>query len=280
MDTSTQVNLLSPFQFIGIVIAILASYFLWQRWRARRLTNEPFKAEWQAILKKNLPVYKNLPESLITQLHHHVQLFIRDKSFYGCNGLTITDEMRVTIAGEACLLLLNRKTNDYYQLQSILVYPASFITSKESRDEAGLVSKQENHLLGESWQQGKVILSWQDVLQGARNFTDGQNVVLHEFAHQLDQESGVANGAPLLGAHSSYQRWSCVLAKEFSQLQESSKLGYTSLIDRYGATNPAEFFAVVTEVFFERPVQLQQSHPELFMQMKDFYALDPREWVA
>ena len=279
MQNLDSTNLLSPQQFIGFIFAALIITLLYRRWRAWRLQTTPFPKTWHTILIKNIPVYKKLTTELQAQLKLAIKQFIRDKTFYGCNGLEITDEMRVTVAGEACMLLLNRQTSHYDKLQSILLYPASFVTSKTARDEAGLVSQQENHLLGESWQQGKVILSWQDVLRGAENFTDGQNVVLHEFAHQLDQESGAANGAPLLGEYSSYQRWSSVLAKEFSTLQCQSEHGFPSLIDQYGATNPAEFFAVVTETFFERPMQLHKKHPELFAQMKEYYALDPREWL-
>ena len=190
----------------------------------------------------------------------------------------MTDEIRVTIAGEACLLLLNRSTNAYFQLYHILVYPSSFVAAREERNEAGVVSQKETGLLGESWSQGKVILSWDDVIKGARNFNDGHNVVLHEFAHQLDQESGSANGAPLLGSQSCYQRWSSVLSEEFENLQHQTHHGFKSVIDEYGATNPAEFFAVVTETFFERPNELKKKHPDLFDEMKTFYAVDPCEW--
>lgn len=265
-------------QFLSIVILLALMFIIVRRWRVGQFEKGPFPAEWIAILQANIPVYSRLPEVLRSQLHGGIKRFIRDKKFYGCDGLVMTDEIRVTIAGEACLLLLNRSTNHFYKLHHILVYPDSFVASREEQNEAGVVSQKSTGLLGESWSRGKVILSWDDVIKGASNFSDGHNVVLHEFAHQLDQESGSANGAPLLGARSSYQRWATVLSEEFVQLQRQTQHGYRSVIDQYGATNPAEFFAVVTETFFERPHQLRKRHPELFEQMKDFYAVDPSQW--
>ena len=267
----------SPIIILFSIVLLAVSLLIYKRWQKKRILNSPFPASWQQILLANLPIYRKLPAPLSDQLHREIRRFLHDKTFYGCNGLVMTDEIRVTIAGEACLLLLNRKTNHYYQLHYILVYPTSFVVSREQRSEQGVVSQTQVAVLGESWQQGKVILSWQGVLSGAKNFSDGHNVVLHEFAHQLDQESGSANGAPLLGSRSSYRRWASVLAAEFAQLQQHSG-GYRQIIDQYGATNPAEFFAVVTETFFERPLALQKKHPQLFAEFEDFYAVNPSDW--
>ncbi len=265
--------------FLIFLCSCAAIWLIWKQFKKWQFKNQPFPTEWNEILNTNLPIYSKLPQPLRQQLDHKVKYFIRDKTFYGCDGLVVTDEIRVTIAGQACLLLLNRPTNHYYKLHHILVYPSSFVASRSEQNESGVVSHKRTGMLGESWSQGKVILSWDDVIKGANNFSDGQNVVLHEFAHQLDQESGSTNGAPLLGTQSSYQSWAKVLSKEFETLQRQTNSGYGSLIDQYGATNPAEFFAVVTETFFERPVQLRHRHPELFEEMKLFYAVDPTEWV-
>ncbi|MFD2229587.1 zinc-dependent peptidase [Alkalimarinus sediminis] len=262
--------------FVGVVVAVVIAIIKFRRWSFERT---PFPPEWISVLSRNIPIYSRLPLALKNQLNRHVKYFLRDKRFYGCDGLVLNDEIRVTIAGQACLLLLNRPTNHYYKLHHILVYPSSFVAARTEQNESGVVSQKHTGLLGESWSQGKVILSWDDVMKGAKNFSDGHNVVLHEFAHQLDQESGSTNGAPLLGAQSSYQSWTRVLSDEFEQLQKQARSGYSSLIDQYGATNPAEFFAVVTETFFERPIQLRRRHPELFEEMKSFYAVDPSEWV-
>jgi hypothetical protein len=266
--------------FLLGVAALLVLIVVVPRYRRRQLLAQPFPAQWQQVLTENLPIYRTLPADTRQQLHRHIVLFLQEKKFYGCGGLDITDEIRVTIAAEACLLLLNRATSGYGDLQAILVYPAAYIAPREQRDSSGVVHSDTSTMLGESWSSGRLILSWDDVQRGARNFTDGHNVVLHEFAHQLDQESGSANGAPLLGAHSSYQSWARVLAGEFAQLQQQVETGQPSLIDPYGALNPGEFFAVATEVFFERPEDLQHLHPELFDQLKTYYCVDPRQWQA
>ena len=267
---------MNPVHFVIAIVVIFTTVAGVRYYRRKQFDNQPFPEAWSAVLHKNIPIYSSLPDALQVQLQRLVKVFIRDKKFYGCDGLIITDEIRVTIAGEACLLILNRPTNDFYQLYYILVYPSSFIASRKEHGADGVVSQKATGLLGESWSQGKVILSWDDVIKGAKDFSDGQNVVLHEFAHQLDQESGSTNGAPLLGAASSYQRWTCVLSKEYQRLQGGRK----GVIDQYGATNPAEFFAVVTETFFERPVQLKTKHPALFEEMKSFYAVDPSDWIS
>lgn len=176
------------------------------------------------------------------------------------------------------MLLLNRPAGVYPRLRYIIVYPSAFIVEHEDIDEAGVVDLNPRDLLGESWDQGKVILAWDGVLRGAQNFSDGQNLVLHEFAHQLDSETGEVDGAPLLGGHGSYRSWAEVLSGEFIALQEDSRHGRQSLIDHYGATNPAEFFAVATEAFFEKPRQMAEHHAELFETLRDYYRVDPREW--
>jgi len=133
-------------------------------------------------------------------------------------------------------------------------------------------------LLGESWDRGKVILSWDDVGKDAKNMTSGHNVVLHEFAHQLDFEGGSANGAPLLRGRGSYQRWAEVLSSEYASLCQRNSSGLKDVMDNYGSCNPAEFFAVATEAFFEKPHILQQQHPELYDELREYYCVDPREW--
>jgi len=266
------------FSLLLLAIIIVIAVFLYKKRQYQQAINQPFPQEYQTILNKRLPIYEKLPEPLRIKLHQHILCFIYTKIFIGCNDLTITDEMRVTIAAEACLLILNRPSSCYAALKWIYVYPSVFVAKQAQRNEYGIVSTKKRHLLGESWQNGKVILAWDSVESGMANFSDGQNVVLHEFAHQLDQENGSANGAPLLYTKDSYRIWSKVFSDEFSALQHSLATGHCSLIDSYGATNPAEFFAVVTEVFFERASSLKKLHPELFQLLKDYYQLDPRIW--
>ncbi|MEZ5534237.1 MAG: zinc-dependent peptidase [Thiolinea sp.] len=266
---------------IVIILLCLAAVavFTWPRYRLRKALAEPFPAEWRRILQRNIPVYRRMPTDLPLQLKRRIQQFIHEKHFTGCGGLEVTDEMRVTIAASACLLLLNRKTSVYPGLKYILVYPDAFMVQHETLDEAGLPNIGYRGLLGESWSNGKVILSWEDVLQGSRDFGDGANVALHEFAHQLDHETGSTNGAPFIGSRAGYRRWAKVLTEEFERLQRAAYRGDQTLLDHYGATEPAEFFAVVTETFFEMPEQMREKHPALFEQLQNYYRVNPADWL-
>lgn len=263
--------------FIALVVFVL--YFYFTRWRNHWLRSRPFPDSWLPILCVALPVYSSLSREEQLRLRQLIQLFIARKRFYGCNGLTITDEMRVTIAAEACLLLLNKGWAVYPKLTSVLVYPTAFRVERDQHNADGTVTLGGNNLLGESWSNGKVILSWDDVENGVRDFTDGHNVVLHEFSHQLDAESGSTNGAPRL-RHNSYKSWATVFSANFESLRGSSLRGEETVMDEYGATNPAEFFAVATETFFEKPHQLSKKRPELYEQLSQYYQLDPRKWHA
>lgn len=269
--------------FITLLLgaAIVASILLipsWRRYQRSQLMAKPFPAAWREILKRHFPYFRALPADLQLQLKKHIQVFVAEKQFIGCDGLSVTDDMKVVIAAQACLLLLNRPDYYYPKLRQILIYPAAFVVSGKQADNAGVLHEQRRVLSGESWGLGKVILSWAATLDGAANPTDGRNVVIHEFAHQLDQEKGVANGAPLLQRSGDYQQWSGVMATEFGQLQQQAQTGQQSLFDHYGATNPAEFFAVISEVFFEQPQQLSRLHPQLYQLLSQFYRLNPLSW--
>lgn len=261
-----------------VIIAVgLADWI--PRFRLKRAIQAHFQPRFVAILEKNIPVHSRMPLELQQQLQQLIKQFLHEKDFYGCGGLEITDEIRVTIAGQACLLLLNRKPRVYPGLRSILVYPSAFVAPRTQVEPGGVVIHNEDGLLGESWGDGRVILAWDHVQQGATNFTDGHNVVLHEFAHQLDSESGSTNGAPVLGNLSSYRSWAAVLSREFSALQSDILHHNQTLLDHYGATNPAEFFAVATEAFYEQPAQMAEHHPQLFDELKKYYRIDPRDWL-
>ncbi|KQV99760.1 zinc-dependent peptidase [Rhizobacter sp. Root1221] len=268
-----------------IVMSLAAVYVGWlvaepwfiarrrARWRAL-----PFPAEWRAILRRRVPYLRGLPADLQLQLKQHMQVFLREKAFIGCRGLEITDEVRVTIAAQACLLLLNRPTDYYPNLRQVLVYPGAFLVDRVHADGSGVQQDQRQALAGESWSQGQVILSWDDTLSGAAVADDGQNVVIHEFAHQLDQENGPANGAPPLGPTQRRARWAQVMGEGFAQLVNQAAVGEPSLLGTYGATNPAEFFAVATEVFFEQPVPLAAEQPALYRELASLYRVDPLTW--
>lgn len=264
--------------FVALVLAGMVIALVVPGYRLKKAVAAPFPEEWVAILERNIGVYRNLPQPLRLQLRSLVKQFLHQKHFDGAGGLEISDEIRVTIAAEACMLLLNRNIPVYPSLRYIIVYPSAFVVDHPEGSEDGIVSEGRKELLGESWSNGKVILAWDNVLHGSQNFVDGQNVVLHEFAHQLDSESGSTNGAPVLAGNNCLRTWASTLSDEFEELQKDAWHGRRSLIDHYGATNPAEFFAVATETFFEKPEQMARHHAELFEVLKCYYHVDPREW--
>ncbi len=263
---------------VGLVAAYFIAKYLTRQSKRKRLLARPFPQEWTEIVQKNVPLYHRLPDPLKEQLHGLVHVFLAEKDFEGCGGMEITEEIMVTIAAQACMLLLNRKPTYFPKLRTILVYPHTYVAKTVSSDGTLIVDGQSVRL-GESWQNGPVVLSWNSVTGGTMNVTDARNVVLHEFAHQLDQEDGVADGAPILKQRSRYAAWARVLSAEYEALQKKKKKRRRSVMNKYGATNPAEFFAVATETFFEKPRQMKKRHPELYEELRDYYKLDPVEWL-
>jgi Mlc titration factor MtfA (ptsG expression regulator) len=233
---------LLPFLIGALLLALavagwLAVPPLSAAWRRRRLTSHPFPSAWRAVLRQRMPLYNRLPVLHQRALQRHVQVLLAELPFVGCAGQPITDEVRVLIAAQAALLLLGRPAGRFRGLRQVLVYPGAFVVERPLSDGA-IVQDARRVLVGESWQQGQLILSWQDVLAGAADPADGKNVVIHEFAHQLDQESGAANGAPYLGRRDAYARWSATLGSAYAGLREQLARGEPTLIDPYGATEP------------------------------------------
>ncbi len=270
---------------IGIVMIIVGEV-IWKivhtRHRNRERTlrmAESISGEWQSLIEKNIPIYKRLPEDLKQQFHGLINVFLDEKAFVGCGGQEITDEIKVTIAAQACMLLLNRKTRFYPKLKTIYVYPHTYV-AKGLMNDGGLIVEGKSVRLGESWQNGPVVLTWDSVTGGARNIQDGRNVVFHEFAHQLDQEDGDADGAPILENRSDYRGWAQVLGEEYERLRSKTRGRRRSVLNKYGATNPAEFFAVATEAFFEKPRQMHKRSPDLYEELKTYYKLDPLNWKS
>jgi Mlc titration factor MtfA (ptsG expression regulator) len=231
-------------------------------------------------MRRNVPYLKSLSAEDLRELEGNIQVFLSEKAFEGCGGLAMSDEIRVTIAAQACLLLLHRETDFYPTLQSILVYPSAYTAPETTSPAPGVVREGVSVRLGESWLRGGVVLSWDDVLRGAADIHDGQNVVLHEFAHQLDQEEGAGDGAPILPRRSMYAAWARTFGEEYLRLRKDSQCGRKSVLDKYGATNPAEFFAVATECFFEKGAALKSKHPALYDELKLFYRQDPAGFDA
>ena len=249
--------------------------FGWKKRRRRKLRARPFPEAWCEILRRNVPYFSDLDDEDQRELLGHIQVFLAEKPFEGCGGLEITDEIRVTIAAQACILLLHRETDYYPKLRTILVYPHPYVVRGQRRDEAGFVVEREEVRLGESWTHGAVVLAWDSVKKGAADPGDGQNVVFHEFAHQLDAESGATEGAPVLEHRALYGPWARILGREYARLIEDLEEHRQTFLSTYGAVNPAEFFAVVTEAFFEQPRALRRRHPELYEQLAGFYRQDP-----
>ena len=228
-------------------------------------------------MQKNVSIYALLPVDLRQELHGRINIFLDEKEFYGCGGLAITDEICITIAGNACLLLLRRDKNCFPGFTTILVYPDTYVAKEVKYD--GLIRIHDDSIrAGESWHRGPVVLSWADVLRGTLNHSEGHNVVLHEFAHKLDEENTGMDGLPVLRNSADYQEWAEVLSKEYESLLIRVDKGTNSVIDGYGAVSPAEFFAVATESFFEKPLQMKNRLPDLYQQLQKFYGMDPAHW--
>jgi len=242
--------------------------------RRRRLMANPIPVEWEDVIRRRVHYFAFLPPDKKDELRGLVQVFLDEKGFEGCGGLQITDEVRVTIAAYACILLLGGQSDLFPKLRTVLVYPHSYLAPQYSRRPDGTVSEGLQGRSGESWSFGNIVLSWQDVLEDSSSRVE-RNVVFHEFAHQLDFESGSAQGAPILPRGAKYADWARVLGSEYESLISSLESGRPSLLDKYGAYNPAEFFAVATECFFLKPVELRETHPELYSQLKIYYRQDP-----
>jgi len=251
------------------------SWLPWNRVRRHRLAQTPLPDGWIALLERNLPIALDLSEADRRRWHGLIQVFLDDKTFEGLGGLELTDEVRLTIAGQATLLLLGLDIElPYPGLHVIRVYPDDYRAPVTERD--GLFETEGlSHRYGESSGRGYVVLSWRETLRGARDPADGRNLVFHEFAHQLDAESGTANGAPLLHSRAAYGPWARVLGEAFSHLRRDVSEHQRSVLDAYGATNPAEFFAVATTTFFEQPVGLKAAAPELYAVLAEYWRQDP-----
>ncbi len=242
-------------------------------------TEYTFKDEWLPMLEANLPLYHKLPDDVKQRLHQKIGQFIATTYFEGCGDLELTEEMILTVAGQACLLVVNYEGAPYPRLNSVLLYPSTFRSVVKDTGSFGITTEQTVSRLGESWSNGTVVLAWDSVKHGARNIHDGHNVTLHEFAHQLDSESGSTNGVPRLADHEAFQTWATVLGPGYETLVDNAERGRKTVLDHYGATNIAEYFAVATEAFFEKPRQLKKKKPELYAELQSYYQVDPLEWI-
>ncbi|MHA7872451.1 MAG: M90 family metallopeptidase, partial [Hyphococcus sp.] len=230
------------------------------------------------IVASRAPLYRRLPAAHRARLEGLINRFLDEITFHGAGGLQMTDEIRLTIAAQACLLLVNKPNRWFTSLRTVFVYPATF-KAKLRQADGHILRERDQARAGESWQRGPVVLAWDQTLRGAVLDRDGFNVVLHEFAHQLDEQTGVSDGAPLLDRDQSAAQWAQVLRGAFERLKTDLESGHPNIIDAYGATSPAEFFAVATEVFFERPRDLRLQEPALYRELTHYYRLDPAAWA-
>lgn len=248
--------------------------------RRNRLRSQPFPPAWGRILEQEVPLCNSLPPADLEELKGHIQIFLAEKQFEGSGGLPMTDKIRVTIAAQACLLLLHRETDYYPGLSSIVVYPDEYLAPFEEMDESGVVTMGTDRRSGESWEQGTLVLSWADVQMAGVDGEGAYNVVLHEFAHQLDAEDGVTDGTPYFPKRAVRKHWQRTLETEYERLKDDAARGIVLVLDPYGAESPAEFFAVATEAFFENPRGLREHHLALYEELASYYQQDPAAWPA
>ena len=246
--------------------------FGWLRNRRRRkLLAEPFPAEWLEALNAHVWQYACLTEPEQVTLRDRLRVFVAEKYFEGCGGVELTDEIRVTIAAYACLLTLRLDPESYDHVISVLVYPDDYVAPQTVRTKKGFEREEMSHRMGEAWSMGTVILSWADL----RDRPPGSNVAIHEFAHQLDMLNQSVDGTPPLSSGAAVERWRSIMTAQYEQLVARLDRGQPTFLNPYGATNPAELFAVCSEHFFEEPADMQRERPALYSVLAGYYAQDP-----
>jgi Mlc titration factor MtfA (ptsG expression regulator) len=260
---------------VGAIVLVLLAFVLLRWHRARRQArtfHEPFPHEWRTLLERRVPLYARMPRDLRLRLEPAVRAFLARIEFIGCQGLQITDEMRLVVATQASLLVVENDAHAYTGLHSVLLYPDEFVVKESDQDEAGVVTEGERVLSGQTFDTARIILSWRDVQEsGAED--EAYNVVLHEFAHYLDHS---IDSALTERGHTS--SWHETLEREYDALCDAVERGEATVIDPYGAEHLAEFFAVATETFFEQPLAFRETHPRLYEELRDFFKLDPSTW--
>ncbi len=252
------------------------------RRRARRreqILTEPFPESWLDILARNAAFYARLSDEAQRRLRDNIQILVAEKQFIGCAGLEITDEIKVTVAASAGVLLLGiPHLGIFPPLREVIIYPHHLTDTTDAIGPDGRRYEIRHVRAGEAWRRGPVLLAWDSVRQSVARPREGYNVIIHEFAHVLDWQSGVADGIPPLESKGQYDRWNRVFFQEFDDFVDANRRGRSIFIDPYGASSPAEFFAVATEHFFEQSRQLKRHRPRLFRLLADFYHQDPIQW--
>lgn len=249
--------------------------FLSKRKRRDRLFSGPTAAEWPATLARYVPIYDRLEPADRRRLEGHARVFLAEKSFEGSRDLKVDDTMRLAVAGNACLLLMNRPTDYFPTVRSILLRPGEYVADSHQplwNVAGGMALVEEQDLIGEAGDDGLIMLAWDEIEALAEGYDDAVNVVVHEFAHELDREDGAINGVPRLDDPARAADWNRICSAEFERLRTGRP--ERGALDVYGAEDPGEFFAVATEAFFAKPARLRARHPELYELLQEFYQLD------
>ncbi len=249
-------------------------------WSRRKLLRQPLPPAWQEILEGCVPLYRQLPEPERTALEGHLQVFLAEKRFEGCGGLQVTEPMRVTVAAYACLPLLHDPAGYYPQLGTVVLYPRSFATPIRDSDPLGVVTETVEERLGESWQEGTVVLAWDAVEEILNGRSEGCNVIIHEFAHQIDARRGITDGEFPLAGPDSCRNWHDLLALVQQQQRNTRRRGRPAVLDPYAVSSAEELFAVASEYFFMRPVRLKANQPGLYAELQAIYGVDPAGWAV
>lgn len=255
-------------------------FFSWlTNQRRKTLLAEAFPRAWRAWLRRNVRHYNGMGRQKRARMHQTVQVFVAEKTWVGGSGFSVSDEMKVTIAGQAAVLALGMEEPYYFDgVQSIILYEGPYERPVGFLGQSGVLAENVP-VSGEAWRRGPIVMSWREVISGGRDASGGSNVVFHEFAHYIDGLDGEFDGSPPVIGREQHQRWCRVTETEYVCLVGQARRNEVSLLDHYGASNRAEFFAVATECFFERPHAMQARHGELYGVLRDFYRQDPAQWL-
>jgi Mlc titration factor MtfA (ptsG expression regulator) len=259
----------------------LFSWFI-ERHR-KKLIRAAFPPLWEDIIRRNVAHYCSLDDAERSHLHALIQVFIAEKHWEGAGGLELTDEIRVTISAQACLLLLGLPHNYYKNVRSIIVYPSTVVPPQRQPgffENVTTPLELAHPIIGQAFRQGPVIIIWDAALHGSQHPESGHNVIYHEFAHKLDMLDGMADGTPPLRDRAEYRDWVLTCSREYLRLKQNTEKGMKSFLDSYAATNEAEFFAVATEQFFDQPQLMIKHAPDLYRVLKEYYLQNPFERVS
>ncbi len=249
--------------------------FAWLRQRRRRaLREQPFPSSWDGFMRRNVQQTHWLDESERQYLREWMAVFIAEKCFEGCGGLVVTDEIRVTIAAQAGIIVLGFQNEYFDALQSVIVYPTDYIASRSIPLRGGGELAWQEVRLGETWSGGSVVLAWSRVLEGGRQQKGCRNVVFHEFAHLVDLFDGMIDGIPLL--EGDRKGWAMAFSKCQLDFENALANKEPTVLDAYAAEGPSEFFAVATECFFQDPHRLANHDDNLYELMTLAWRQDPK----